>query len=238
MKPKFIIKDFEGPLDLLLHLIKESKMDIYEINIVEITDQYVNFIHDMEELNIDIASEYLVMASELINLKSRHLLNQTEEENDEDYEISSVEELQNRILEYEKYKNLTDDFKKLEEKRGEVFTKTPSMLSEYIEDDHQVTSELTINDLIDAFSLYLDRQKFQSPLKTRIVKNEYSVEERCVSIRNILKTKKKMEFTELFDIITKEYVVVTFLSVLELAKNEEIALKQEKNFGTITIEMK
>lgn len=238
MKPKFIIKDFEGPLDLLLHLIKESKMDIYEINIVEITDQYVNFIYNMEELNIDVASEYLVMASELLNLKSRYLLNQTDEETEEDSDITSVEELQRRIIEYEKYKKLTDDFKRLEEKRSEVFTKIPSALEEYFDEEKQVTSDLTVNDLIDAFSLYLDRNKFKEPLKTKIVKNEYSVEERCKSIRNILKEKKKMEFTELFDIITKEYVVVTFLSVLELAKNEEIMIKQEKNFGVITIEMK
>lgn len=238
MKPKFIIKDFEGPLDLLLHLIKESKMDIYEINIVEITDQYVNFIYNMEELNIDVASEYLVMASELLNLKSRYLLNQTDEETEEDSDITSVEELQRRIIEYEKYKKLTDDFKRLEEKRSEVFTKIPSALEEYFDEEKQVTSDLTVNDLIDAFSLYLERNKFKEPLKTKIVKNEYSVEERCKSIRNILKEKKKMEFTELFDIITKEYVVVTFLSVLELAKNEEIMIKQEKNFGVITIEMK
>ncbi len=238
MKPKFIIKDFEGPLDLLLHLIKESKMDIYEINIVEITDQYVNFIYNMEELNIDVASEYLVMASELLNLKSRYLLNQTDEETEEDSDITSVEELQRRIIEYEKYKKLTDDFKRLEEKRSEVFTKIPSALEEYFDEEKQVTSDLTVNDLIDAFSLYLERNKFKEPLKTKIIKNEYSVEERCKSIRNILKEKKKMEFTELFDIITKEYVVVTFLSVLELAKNEEIMIKQEKNFGVITIEMK
>lgn len=237
MKPKFIIKDFEGPLDLLLHLLKEAKMDIYDIKIVEITDQYMQFIYNMEELNIDVASEYLVMASELLNLKSRHLLNQEDEESEEDG-IHSVEELQARIIEYEKYKNITSDFKDLEEKRSEVYTKFPSLLSEYIEQDVEINTDISVNDLLDAFSLFLERQKLNKPLKTKIVKSEYNVEDRCKTIRKILKERKKIDFTELFDIITKEYVVVTFLSILELAKKDEIKLQQDKNFGTIMIEMK
>lgn len=237
MKPKFVIKDFEGPLDLLLHLLKEAKMDIYEINIVEITDQYMQFIYEMEELNIDVASEYLVMASELLNLKSRHLLNQDDEEENEEG-IASVEDLQNKIIEYEKYKNITTDFKELEEKRSEVYTKMPSILTNYFEPEMQINTELSVNDLIDAFSLFLDRQKLSKPLNTKIVKSGYNVEERCKSIKSILKERKKINFVELFDIITKEYIVVTFLSILELAKNAEIVLNQDKNFGTIMIEMK
>lgn len=237
MKPKFVIKDFEGPLDLLLHLLKEAKMDIYEINIVEITDQYMQFIYEMEELNIDVASEYLVMASELLNLKSRHLLNQDDEEENAEG-IVSVEDLQNKIIEYEKYKNITTDFKELEEKRSEVYTKMPSILTNYFEPEMQINTELSVNDLIDAFSLFLDRQKLSKPLNTKIVKSGYNVEERCKSIKSILKERKKINFVELFDIITKEYIVVTFLSILELAKNAEIVLNQDKNFGTIMIEMK
>lgn len=237
MKPKFVIKDFEGPLDLLLHLLKEAKMDIYEINIVEITDQYMQFIYEMEELNIDVASEYLVMASELLNLKSRHLLNQDDEEENAEG-IVSVEDLQNKIIEYEKYKSITTDFKELEEKRSEVYTKMPSILTNYFEPEMQINTELSVNDLINAFSLFLDRQKLSKPLNTKIVKSGYNVEERCRSIKSILKEKKKINFVELFDIITKEYIVVTFLSILELAKNAEIVLNQDKNFGTIMIEMK
>jgi segregation and condensation protein A len=237
VKPKFVIKDFEGPLDLLLHLLKEAKMDIYEINIVEITDQYMQFIYEMEELNIDVASEYLVMASELLNLKSRHLLNQDDEEENAEG-IVSVEDLQNKIIEYEKYKNITTDFKELEEKRSEVYTKMPSILTNYFEPEMQINTELSVNDLINAFSLFLDRQKLSKPLNTKIVKSGYNVEERCRSIKSILKEKKKINFVELFDIITKEYIVVTFLSILELAKNAEIVLNQDKNFGTIMIEMK
>lgn len=237
IKQEFIINDFEGPLDLLLHLIKESKMDIYDINIVDITTQYLTFIENMEVLNIDIASEYLVMASELLNLKSRLLLNKDEEEN-EDYEIASVEDLQNRIIEYEKYKNVTEDFKKLQDIRSEVFTKYPELITEYLDEDTVINSDVSVEDLLDAFSLFLERQKYMKPLNVRVVKNEYSVEERSASIINIIKEKKKVFFTELFDIMTKEYIIITFLSILELTKKEEINLKQDKNFGTIIIEMK
>ena len=106
MTYNFCTSDFEGPLDLLLHLVKESKMDIYEINISEIINQYLDFIHSLEEKNIDIASEYLVMASELIHLKSKLLINRKDEEETsvDEFSFSSEEDLRNKLLEYEKYK--------------------------------------------------------------------------------------------------------------------------------------
>lgn len=238
MKPTFIIDDFEGPLDLLVHLVKESKKDIYEINIVSLTDQYINFINNMENLNIDVASEYLIMASELLHLKSKVLLNKDEEIVDDEYEIKSVDELQRKIIEYEQYRNITNDFKKLEEKRNEVFTKIPSMLSMYVDDSVVINSNITINDLLDAFNLFIERQKQQQPLNTKVVEKEYSIEERCNVIKQKLQTKKQIYFTELFDIMTKEYIIVTFLAVLEMTKKDEILLVQDKNFGDILIEMK
>ena len=124
MTYNFCVSDFEGPLDLLLHMIKESKMDIYEINISDIINQYLDFIHSLEEKNIDIASEYLVMASELIHLKSKLLVNRKDEEQEteDEFSFSSEEDLRNKLLEYEKYKLLTQSFQELEEKRGEVYT--------------------------------------------------------------------------------------------------------------------
>ena len=105
MNYKIKIDEFEGPLDLLLHLIKESKMDIYEINISEIINQYLDFIHSLEDDNIDIASEYLVMAAELIHLKSKLLVNRKDDEEEtEEFTINSEEDLRNKLIEYEKYK--------------------------------------------------------------------------------------------------------------------------------------
>ena len=118
MDYKFKINDFEGPLDLLLHLIKESKMDIFNIEIVSLTNQYLDFISHMKELNLSIASSYLVMASELMYIKSNYLLPRPEKEEDDD-EIDAKEELINRLIEYKKYKETTPIFKELEEKRKE-----------------------------------------------------------------------------------------------------------------------
>ena len=130
MDYKITINDFEGPLDLLLHLVKEMKMDIYEIDTSVIIEEYLKYIENMQDLNIDIASEFLVMAAELIHLKSKMLLNIKEEtEETDEYSIVSEEDLKNKIIEYEKFKNMSEIFKSLEETRNEVYTKVPENLS-------------------------------------------------------------------------------------------------------------
>ena len=129
------INDFEGPLDLLLHLVKTSKMDIYEINISYIIEKYLEYINEMQDLNIDIASEYLVMAAELIHLKSKMLINiEDEVEEDDEFSISSEEELKQKLIEYDKYKKSTDSFRKLEENRKEYLTRSPENIMEYAKD--------------------------------------------------------------------------------------------------------
>ena len=232
-----MINDFEGPLDLLLHLIKTSKMDIYDVNITYIIEEYLKYINAMQDLNIDIASEYLVMAAELIHLKSKMLINiedEVEDESDE-FTISSEEELKQRLIEYEKYKKSTDSFRKLEENRKEYLTRSPENISEYSK-DIKYNMELSIEDLINAFLEYRKRLDREKPLETKITRKELSVKERINSIRNILKIKKKVVFTDLFESFTKEYVVVTFLSILNMSKNNEIMLSQKDNFSPIMIE--
>lgn len=237
-KMNFEINDFNGPLDLLLHLVKESKMDIYEVSIGMIVEQYIAFIHNMEKMNIDIASEYLVMNAELIHLKSRMLLNldEREEETSED-EIKSEEELRQRLIEYQKYKQLSEDFKILESKRGEVLTKFPESLSEYRE-EVELNTDTTLDDLLDAFAAFMERKKFSKPLSTKITRKELSVDTRTKEIRNLLTKRKSVDFFDLFETISKPYVVVTFLSILEMTKNNEINIKQDKNFSNIIIEKK
>ena len=124
MDYKFVINDFEGPLDLLLHLVKTSEMDIYDISVEKITEQYLEFIRRMEEMNLTVASEYLVMAAELIELKSRLLLPNSKNDEDDEYEEDPRENLINRLVEYKKYKELTPTFKKLEEDRKNIYIKT------------------------------------------------------------------------------------------------------------------
>lgn len=234
MTYNFSINDFEGPLDLLLHLIKINKMEIESINIESITSQYLEFIDKMKNESIDVASEYLVMASELIHIKSKALINIKDEENDE-YEINSEEELKQRLLEYEQIKNITNTFKNLEDNRGKVYTKIPTNLNEY-KKDIPLDTNITLDDLIKAFEDFLNREKLKKPINTKITKKELSVSDRIKSIRTLLDKKTKIKFIDLFDNYTKPYIVVTFLSILEMTKNEEIKINQKNNFGEIILE--
>mgnify|MGYP000438917518 CR=1 FL=1 len=237
MKYEVNINEFEGPLDLLLHLIKKSNISINEISIDEITKQYLEYINKMEELNLDIASEYLVMAAELIEIKSSSLLPRQEIEEDE-FEEDPKEKLIKRLLEYEQYKNLTGTFKELEEYRKEIYTKEPDNMLEYKDSNNNTDYGVDLNDLIEAFSKFLKEKELDKPLATKVSTKEYSVGKRSFEIRNILKKKKKIEFSELFDICTKEYIVVTFLAILAMSRKQEIDIEQESNFKNIIIKEK
>ena len=238
MQYNFVINDFEGPLDLLLHLIKTSKMDIYDLSIEEITKQYLDFIKSMKELNLDIASEYLVMASELIEIKSKLLLPNNKDLDEDEYEEDPREALINRLLEYKKYKDMIDTFKELESSRKDIFTKEPINLSNYTDSEIKNNGEISLEDLLEALNEFLKRKEDEKPRETKITKKELSVTDRTVQIRSILKSKKKVSFFDLFEVKTKEYVVVTFLSILEMAKFGEISIIQENNFNNIIISSK
>lgn len=234
------INNFHGPLDLLLHLVRSTEMDIYEIDTSVIIEKYLNYIEKMQEINIDIASEFLVMAATLVHLKSKMLIGATEEttEEENEFEINSEEDLKNRILEYEKYKNMTEVFKELEEKRNDFYTKEPMPLKEFTDKTITNDGSVTLEDLINAFLSYQERINYLKPVHTKITKKEINVEDRIISIKEKLHQKKKMDFLELFDTVTKEYVVVTFLAILQMNKNNEINIYQEKNFENILIESK
>ena len=232
------IQNFHGPLDLLLHLVRSTEMDIYEIDTCLIIEEYLNYIEQMQDLNIDIASEFLVMAATLVHLKSKMLIGSTEEvtEEESEYDIHSEEELKNKIIEYEKYKNMTETFKELEEKRSGFFTKLPSSLKEYSDQTIANDGSVTVDDLINALLSYQDRINEQKPIHTKIARKELSIEDRMVAIKDKLKEKKKMNFLDLFEEVTKEYLIVTFLAILQMNKNDEINIYQEKNFGNILVE--
>ena len=231
------IDNFEGPLDLLLHLIKESKVDIWEISIADIAEEYLAYIQRMEKLNLDIASEYLVMASELIEMKSRMLLPRSEKEVGIEEEEDPKERLIRRLVEYQKYKEVTKNFKELESLRQEFYTKAPDNLKEYVEEGVVPSSDVTLEDLMLAFQKFLNRKELEKPLQTTVTKKEITVEERRKRIRDILSKKKRVVFFELFEVITREYIVVTFLAILEMAKKQELLIKQENDFSQIMIEV-
>ncbi|MEH7252327.1 segregation/condensation protein A [Neobacillus niacini] len=237
------IDAFEGPLDLLLHLINRLEIDIYDIPVAQITEQYLIYIKTMTELKLDIASEFLVMAASLLAIKSKMLLPKHEEELDElnsemGYEEDPRDELVERLIEYRKYKDAAHDLKLLEEDRGLMFTKPPSDLSDLAKESQPEKTELnvTLYDMLAAFQKLLRRKKLQRPMSTKIARQEISIEVRMSEIMSDLKNiTGSKNFNDLFSIPAKEHIVVTFLAVLELIKRKEIDVEQHENFGDIFV---
>ncbi|WP_027407650.1 segregation/condensation protein A [Anoxybacteroides tepidamans] len=236
------IEAFEGPLDLLLHLINRYEIDIYNIPVAEITEQYMAYIHAMQELELDIASEYLVMAATLLAIKSKMLLPKHEEELI-DEEIGHLEEdprdeLMQRLLEYKKYKEAAHELKKREEERALLFTKPPSDMSIYaskIETERRPL-DVTVYDMLGALSKLLRRKKLQKPLHTKVARQEIPIEQRMEEILDELrKAKIRKNFFDLFPYYDREHIVVTFLAILELLKKNLIVIEQERNFADIFI---
>ncbi|MGE8204383.1 segregation/condensation protein A [Heyndrickxia sp. NPDC080065] len=237
------IDAFEGPLDLLLHLINRLEIDIYDIPMAEISEQYLIYIHAMKVLELDIASEYLVMAATLLAIKSKMLLPKQEEEWEEDfeYEEDPRDDLVEKLIEYRKYKEAAGELKQMEQDRGQMFTKPPSDLSEYMKDiqsDH-LQGDITIYDMIGALNKLLRRKKLQKPLSTKITRQEISIESRMEEILNTLTVESgKRNFLSLFPVLEKKHIVVTFLAVLELMKRNEVYVEQEGNFEEIFVARK
>lgn len=234
MKLTVEIEEFNGPLDLLLHLIKKENINIVDISILKITEQYLEYINKYKD-NLDITSEYLVIASELIELKSKILLPNKDIEVIEEIE-EAKQDLVNRLKEYEKYKEITNDFKNLETQRKKYYTKEPTYNELNIDIKPKLDNDIKLEDLTNAFTKYLQRLELEKPVTTKVTNKEYSVETRSIEIKNILKNKKQVKFIELFNEYNRSYIVVTFLSILQMAKNNELIINQTNNFEEIYIE--
>ena len=230
---EFRVDGFEGPLDLLLHLIKENKMDIFDIEINLITEQYLKYINNMEKVNLEI-SEYLVLASELIEIKAKMLLPKKKQEMEIEEE-DPREELVNKLLEYQAYKEISKDLKEKEELRSEIYTKAPEKYSNYQEEETTFEGG-SVDLLIDAFKKFLIRKEEEKPLNTKVTKKGISVSSRRHEIKNLLKEIGKVSFYQMFSIRSREYIVVTFLAILEMAKNKELIIHQEGIYDEIICE--
>ncbi|WP_325050519.1 segregation/condensation protein A [Falsibacillus albus] len=236
---------FEGPLDLLLHLINRLEIDIYDIPMAQITEQYLYYVHAMKELQLDTASEYLVMAATLLAIKSKMLLPKHEDDLlEEELEYSEEDprdELVERLIEYRKYKSAAEELKAREQERGQVFTKPPSDLTEITESipTEKMDLNVSIYDMLGAFHKLLRRKKLQKPMSTKITRQEIPIEKRMEEVLQELRAfKGKKRFYELFPYPEKEHIVVTFLAILELMKRNEIEVDQENNFEDIIIAAK
>lgn len=231
------IEQFEGPLDLLLHLIKEKEMDLENLELSKITAQYLDYIHTYTSLNLEIASEYLVMASYLVELKSKMLLPIEVVKIEEDYQEDPREALIRRLKEYKKYKDVVDTFKDKYEQRQKFYIKSSSSMEEYTFDTTNIIPEhLEIYDLMKAMQKMYQRKLLSSPVITSVGKKEISIDDRCDEIRTYFKNYKKINFEDLFEYTDRHYFVVTFLAVLTLANKNELLIYQDHQFEQIILE--
>ncbi|HLS60393.1 MAG TPA: segregation/condensation protein A [Virgibacillus sp.] len=228
---------FEGPLDLLLHLINQYEIDIYDIPVAEITEQYMHYIQTMEELELNIASEYLVMAATLLAIKSQMLLpKQKITEDIDEYVEDPREELMQRLIEYRKYKEAAEILKDKEFEANQTFTRSPVIFTDVEMKTPVVKGETSIYDMLDALNKMFVRKKWDQPLSTKITRVEVSMAETMQSILTIVgNSKSGVSFDELFTQPTRSHIVVTFISLLELMKNNAVYCKQEENFSSLYV---
>lgn len=236
------LQTFEGPLDLLLHLIEKAEVDIYDIPIAEITDQYLQYLYQMQEFKIDIASEFLVMAATLLAIKSKMLLPKHEDllgdKSEEDSYVDPREELVQRLLEYKRFKIVSETLKELEFARNQVFTRPPEDFQQYLSDlsDVNPSYNVSILQLFISFQMIMQKYKEKNRITT-ITREEISVADKIAEIEmKLMMSVKPVLFQDLFSSkFSKTEVVVTFLAILELMKQKKILIQQTSHFGDITI---
>lgn len=230
------IENFEGPLDLLCHLIDKNKMDICDVKLNEITEQYIEYINKMEEMNLEITSEFLIMASTLIYIKSKKILPQDNEETEE----ISEEELLRRIIEYKKYKEITKSLKSMYENSSIRYYKIP----ETIELPKQkLEREYCSEDLSKAYAELVQRNKDKQNENAKnidkiAITDTYTVASKVKFMLKELMRKPKFVFNKLFSLqkCNKEEVITAFSGLLELSRRSKVITTQEELFGDISVE--
>ena len=244
MEIAYKLNVFEGPLDLLLHLIEKNKVDIYDIPIVTITEQYLAYVSEMQEQDMDVMSEFLVMAGTLLQIESKMLL--PREETEEDEEEDPRAELVRRLLEYKMYKYAALELKDMELDASHNLYKKPTIpkeVEEYREevDPAELVDGLTLSKLNDIFQSIMRKQVDKiDPIRSKfgtIEKEEINIEERMVQIREEVRGLKGINFRTLLETQpTRMNIIITFMSILELMKVGAITIRQEETFGEIVID--
>ncbi|WP_069649503.1 segregation and condensation protein A [Caloranaerobacter ferrireducens] len=243
MKYNVVLEVFEGPLDLLLHLIDKNEVDIKDIPISKITEQYLEYLEKMKDLDLEITSEFLLMAATLLEIKSKMLLPKKKDEGTqlEIDEIDPREDLVRKLIEYKRFKEAAVKLKEKEELQRKLFFKPREEIELDMQNEKLELEDVKIEDLLKIFCDIVKKNNVQTK-KIRIheiKRDEISIEESMKKIKKILSKKRSITFSDLFDENSSRiYIVVTFLSLLELMKLKIIAIKQEKNFGNIYITLK
>ena len=237
---------FEGPLDLLLYLLDKNKVNIYDIPIVEITAQYMEYIAEMKRQDLDVLSEFLVMAATLIDIKSKMLL--PRDPDDEEEETDPRAELVQQLLEYKMYKCMAYELKDRQVDAQRVMFKKPTIPEEVLEyqeplNVEELVSDVTLAKLNEIFKSIMRKQQDKiDPLRSKfgkIEKEEVSLEEKTEYLENYATTHKHFSFRSLLEAqSSKVEVIVTFLAILELMKTGKILISQEHIFDDIQIDSK
>ena len=246
MELKVELQAFEGPLDLLLHLIDKNKVNIFDIPIVEITNQYMEYIEEMKRQDLNVMSEFLVMAATLLAIKSKMLLpvEETEDEEVEDPRAELVEQL----LQYKMYKSISYELRDRQTDAEHILYKVPTLPDEVLAfeqpvDVDELISDLTLNKLQAIFQSVMRRQENRvDPIRSKfgtIRKEEVSLEDKMAYVSNYCYSHRKFSFKQLLmEQHSKTELIVTFLSILELMKAGTIYITQENTFDDIMIESK
>ena len=232
MTYQFKLDIFEGPLDLLLHLIKEQKMDIYDIPLVDVTRQYLEYIDLMQDMNLELAGDYLVMAAELARIKSKELLPAPPGEEGAEEGEDPRAELTRRLLEYQRYKNVASKLREREIDRQQLFSRGQEMVLEDSEGEDLV--DASVFDLFSAFKNVLEQKSFRRDYEMKIT--TLSVSKRIERVLDILNERDSMAFDSLFeDSNTQEEVIATFLALLELMRMNLVRVQQIESYEAIRI---
>jgi segregation and condensation protein A len=235
MEYQVTVDQFTGPLDLLLHLIKEHDMDLLDLDVAAVCDQYLAYIQTMDPSLLEAVSEYLVMAAWLIEMKSKLLLPKPEIDEEDDYEAERKRMIE-RLIEKNRINGILEAFEASYDKRQTMHSKIPSALEEYLPSGEETISEgMEVYDLIKAMQRVMQRRALLQPLESKIARVEISIDERTEQIRSyFLRHKDKtVDFEDLFDEGDRYFAIVTFLSILVLVKNSELLITQSGNFEKI-----
>jgi len=231
------IENFEGPIDLLLHLIDKNKMNICDVKLSEITDQYIEYIKKMEEMNLEITSEFLVMASTLIYIKSKSILPKNVEEEEE----ISEEELLHRIIEYKKYKEITKNLRQMYEESDVRYYKAPENIK--LPKQELKENQYSEENIVSVYKQLLERntQKINENAKNIekiAITDTYTVASKVKEMLKELIKKPKFVFNALFSLnkCEKEEVITAFSGLLELSRRNKVVTSQEEIFGDISVQ--
>lgn len=233
MKFKVTIEQFEGPLDLMLHLIKENKLDLFDLDMNVLASQYIDFIHEMSNMHLEVASEYLSELASLIEYKSRKLLPREEVEVSEDYEEDQREKLVQRLVEYQKYKEISEKLRLEYENRQKHFSRPQASLVDKwsIPIESDTLEEQSPYELMKAMNRCLQRMALLKPYETKVTIKELSVDERLDQLKaRLINTSDAISFERLCDdCATLHMVVVTFLSILDLIHQKWLTFSINEN---------